>query len=209
MPSSYPKEFRGNVVNAAPSREPGRRSNRSLLAVRISSSWSRRNQGSRLPRRCFNVSGPCQARSALIPSSRTTADRVCVHSGGDASRIWALDSTAAEVDARLRAFNRIGPKQAAIAVELLMSHFDIELADPTGSNVACDVHVRRFLRTGLVQVDNIDAITAAARRLHPERPGFLDLPTWLVGRSYCHATNPYCDECPLTSVCPRLTGRNV
>ena len=138
------------------------------------------------------------------------ADRVCTHYDGDAAGIWAPDATAAEVDARLRAFRRISPRKAARAVELLMSDFGVELADPAASDVAYDIHVRRvFLRTGLVEVDDIRALTAAARRLYPQRPGFIDLPTWLVGRRYCHSTQPDCARCPLASVCPKLTGRNV
>ena len=138
------------------------------------------------------------------------AARVCTHYDGDAARIWAPDATAAEVDARLRAFGGIGPQQAAGAIELLMSNFGVELADPAASNVAYDVHVRRvLLRTGLVEVDDINAITAAARRLYPPRPGSIDLPVWLVGRRYCHSAQPDCPACPLTSACPKLTGRNV
>lgn len=138
------------------------------------------------------------------------ATRVCTHYDGDAARIWAPDATAAEVDARLRAFRGIGPRQAAGAIELLMSNFGVELADPADSNVAYDVHVRRvLLRTGLVEVDDSHAISAAVRRLHPARPGSIDLPTWLVGRRYCHPAQPDCAACPLTSACPKLTGRNV
>lgn len=137
------------------------------------------------------------------------ADRLCSIYGGDASRIWAEGSSAAEVDSRFRAFHRVGPKKAAMAVELLVSHFGVELIDLSGSNVAYDVHVRRvFLRAGLVDVDDIAVVTAAARRLSPERPGLLDLPTWLIGRGWCHASSPNCSKCPLTVACPKLTTRN-
>ena len=137
------------------------------------------------------------------------ADRVCTVYDGDAGRLWARGSTASEVDARFREFHRVGPKKAAMAVELLVSHFGVELADLSGSNVAYDVHVRRvFLRSGLVDRDELGLVTAAARELYPDRPGLLDLPTWMIGRRWCHPV-PNCLECPLGAVCPQLTHRSV
>lgn len=74
-----------------------------------------------------------------------------------------------------------------------------------GSDVAYDVHVRRvFRRAGLADRDTVDAVRAAARRLHPDRPGLLDLPTWFIGRQWCRPTDPDHDGCPLRDVCPRL-----
>ncbi|SDI91006.1 uncharacterized HhH-GPD family protein [Frankineae bacterium MT45] len=138
------------------------------------------------------------------------ADRVCVTFDGDASRIWAPGSTAEQVDARFQQFHKIGPKKAAMAVELLISHFGIKLADHAGTNVAYDVHVRRvFLRAGLVNHDSFAEITEAARRLNPDRPGLLDLPTWLVGRRWCKAQLPDCGNCPISTECRKLTDRNV
>jgi endonuclease III len=73
-----------------------------------------------------------------------------------------------------------------------------------GSDIAYDVHLRRvFLRTHLADRDDQAHIVAVARALHPTRPGELDLPTWLVGRGWCHAGIPECEACPLTDVCPK------
>ena len=44
---------------------------------------------------------------------------------------------------------------------------------------------------------------AVARRLHPARPGALDLPAWQIGRGWCHPSVPDCISCPLTAVCPK------
>ena len=82
------------------------------------------------------------------------------HSGGDASRTWAPGSTAAEVDARLRGSRKIGPKKASVAVDLLVTHFGIDLAELHGTNVAYDVR-RVFLRTGLVDREDIRDISRA------------------------------------------------
>ena len=65
------------------------------------------------------------------------------------------------------------------------------------SDIAYDVHIRRvFLRARLADRDERDHMIAVARQLHPARPGELDLPTWLVGRGWCHPGVPDCAACP-------------
>lgn len=138
------------------------------------------------------------------------AERLLECWGGDASRIWSAGSTAVQVSERLSAFRGIGPKKAAMAVEILARHFGVPIAGLEDGAVAYDVHVRRvFLRAGLSDVDSRDAIAAAARLACPEAPGTLDLPAWLVGRQWCHPARPDCDACRLGGVCPRLTSRTV
>jgi hypothetical protein len=45
----------------------------------------------------------------------------------------------------------------------------VPIADLSGSDVACDVHLRRvFMRTGLAEHDNVDHMVAVARSLHPD-----------------------------------------
>ena len=135
---------------------------------------------------------------------------VCEEYGGDAARIWAPGSSAAQVEARLLRFTKIGPKKSAMAVEILCSRLGVPLIGLESTNVAYDVHVRRvFLRTGIVDRDDINVVKRAARELHPSRPGWLDLPTWQIGRGWCHSSNPECATCPLTGVCPKLIHRNI
>ena len=143
---------------------------------------------------------------AIVDAAR----RVCADYGGDASLIWAPGSSTRDVDARLQQFQRIGQKKAAMAVEILISHFGIALADLTGTDVAYDVHLRRvFLRTGLAERDDPDHMVAVARQLYPERPGYLDFAAWAIGRRWCRPRDPDCAGCPLGSVCPRLVDRSA
>lgn len=129
---------------------------------------------------------------------------------GDASRIWRLGSTVSEVSERLSAFDGIGRKKAAMAVEILQRHFGVELGGPEDGRVAYDVHVRRvFLRSGLADADTPDAIEAASAEAHPEAPGRLDLPAWLVGREWCRPNAPACEACPLGSACERRVWMRV
>ena len=95
-----------------------------------------------------------------------------------------------------------------MSVEILLSQFGHRYTDLDRTDIAYDVQVRRvFLRAGIVEWDSPDAMIAAARRLHPERPGYLDLPVWQIGREWCRPTNPLCGTCPLTNACPKRVDR--
>lgn len=129
---------------------------------------------------------------------------------GDARNVWAGEPTAVELMERLAAFRGIGRKKAAMAAELLSRTFGVPVRELQGGTVAYDVQVRRvFLRSGMVDRDTRAEIERAAAEAFPEAPGLLDLPTWLVGRQWCHPTRPQCGECRLADVCPRLVERSV
>jgi hypothetical protein len=46
-----------------------------------------------------------------------------------------------------------------------------------------------------------------AHRLHPERPGELDFPSWIIGRRWCGPSEPDCAGCVLHPVCPKDIDR--
>lgn len=134
----------------------------------------------------------------LVHAARIVLDRY----DGDTSRIWSDEPRAVELNARLRRFPGIGQKKAAMAVEILHRDLGVRIRDLSGSDIAYDVHVRRvFLRTQLAEVDDLDHMVEVARWLHPERPGELDFPAWLIGRRWCGPGIPKCDSCPLAAVC--------
>jgi uncharacterized HhH-GPD family protein len=136
------------------------------------------------------------------------AQRVLDEYGGDAAAIWSNRPSAAELQRRLDAFEGIGQKKAAMAVEILEYALGVPLHRLDGSDIAYDVHVRRvFLRSGIARRDDPMHMIAAARSLHPERPGALDAPAWHVGREWCRPTSPDCTGCPLVAACPQLTER--
>ena len=136
------------------------------------------------------------------------AQRVVIEYDGRAGNIWAGAPTAELMQERLRAFDGIGQKKAAMAVEILERHLGVAISELEGSDVAYDVHVRRvFLRAGLSDVDSTEEVIKSARALNPERPGVLDYPAWEIGRRWCRPSNPRCDECVLGAVCPRLIDR--
>ncbi len=128
--------------------------------------------------------------------------------GGDAAAIWDDEPTATELSRRLQAFDGIGQKKAAMAVEILSRDLGVGVREFTGSDVAYDVHVRRvFLRAGLAEADEREHMVEQARLAHPERPGALDLPAWDVGRRWCRPRDPDCPSCPLTGACPKWIDR--
>jgi len=138
------------------------------------------------------------------------AERLLECYGGDAARIWEMGASAVEVTERLSRFRGIGRKKAAMAVQILAGHFAVPIAGLERGTVAYDVQVRRvFLRAGLVDRDTPADVDRAASRACPEAPGRLDLPTWLVGRQWCHPARPDCEACRLGGVCPRLVTRSV
>ncbi len=128
--------------------------------------------------------------------------------GGDAETIWNDAPTAVELRRRLEAFDGIGQKKAAMAVEILERDRGVVVRELSGSDVAFDVHIRRvFLRTGLADTDDLDHVVEQGRLAHPDRPGAIDLPAWDIGRRWCRPRDPDCDACPLAAACPRLIDR--
>lgn len=135
----------------------------------------------------------------VLAAARRVVDRYA----GDARTIWDDEPTARVLQARFEGFAGIGQKKAAMAVEILASEHGVTVRDMAGSDVAYDIHVRRvFLRSGLVARDTPTAVIDAARRLHPDRPGSLDVPAWTVGRTWCRPRRPACDACPIGWACP-------
>jgi uncharacterized HhH-GPD family protein len=146
--------------------------------------------------------------NTIPPWVASAGRRVVRDYGGDAGRIWGDEPTADELEGRLEAFDGIGQKKAAMAVEILERDLKVAIRDLQGTDIAFDVHVRRvFLRTGLAERDDRDHMIDRGRRLHPPRPGAIDLPMWLIGRRWCRPGVPLCSECPLFDVCPRLVDR--
>lgn len=136
------------------------------------------------------------------------AQRVLDRYNGDAATIWNDNPAADALQRRFDDFVGIGQKKAAMAVEILERDLGVPVRNLERSDIAYDVHVRRvFLRTRLAERDDPDHMIAVARQLHPPRPGALDLPTWLIGKGWCHAGVPACASCPLTEVCPKEIER--
>ncbi len=136
------------------------------------------------------------------------AEQVLHEYRGDAGQIWDDQPEAQELQRRLVQFTGIGQKKAAMAVEILARDLDKPIHSLEGSDIAYDVHLRRvFLRTGLAESDDEAHMIQEASDLHPERPGELDLPCWMIGRQWCRPKKPKCGTCVLSEACPRWIDR--
>lgn len=123
---------------------------------------------------------------------------------GKVDNIWADNPTCFQVQKRFEEFNEIGQKKAAMAVEALVKKFNFPLRNRSGLDIAADsLVIRVFKRCGFIEYEDKVLVIAKARQLNPDYPGILDRPCWEIGRSYCFATNPDCNNCPIGNVCKK------
>ena len=132
------------------------------------------------------------------------AARLVVGAGGDASAVWR-DRNVHEVTRDFLSIHGVGVGVAACAVRTLHDDFGEFQGQESAIDIKADVHTCRvFGRTGLVSLPPAEqAVVLAARALHPQFPGELDMPAWDLGRATCHESNPECPVCYLDEVCPK------
>jgi uncharacterized HhH-GPD family protein len=122
-----------------------------------------------------------------------------------AENIWKDNPRTDDLQRRFEEFNGVAQKKSSMAVNILVRDLGIPCREKQWIDVSDDAHVRRvFQRTGLLVNYSQKALLETARELHPEYPGALDLPCWLIGRRFCRPTEPECSSCPLDSYCPKL-----
>ena len=126
--------------------------------------------------------------------------------GGIASGIWKNRPGSATVVKRFLEFRGVGIKISTMAANILVRDFKIPLKDYICIDISPDVQVQRvFKRLGFIPDGaKSELLIYAARELNPEYPGIFDLSCWEIGRKWCRPTNPYCINCMLGSICPKL-----
>jgi uncharacterized HhH-GPD family protein len=135
------------------------------------------------------------------------AAKVVADYGGDASRIWSGRPSVTRVHERFEEFKGVGQKKSSMAVEILERDLKVPIRNLHESQLAYDIHIRRVaLRTGLAEHDDITSIQAAAIKAYPKRPGALDYPMWVVGRTWCDRTKPNCAICRIRPFCAQRIG---
>ncbi len=125
--------------------------------------------------------------------------------GGDVTRMWQ-NRTSSYVKSVFQRIYGVGPGISSMVVLLLERCYGIRFNDIDHRNmdVKPDVHIIRvFNRLGFISQPSETEALEAARRLHPEYPGALDSPAWIIGKKFCNYTPPQCSRCPLTDVCPK------
>lgn len=130
---------------------------------------------------------------------------------GDAALVWKGSPSSAELVFRFLEFERVGPKIANMAANILVRDFKIPLSDYYSIDISADTHVRRvFSRLGLCSLNpRAEQVICKARALHPEFPGMMDLPCWEIGRTWCRPGGPKCSDCYMNNLCATaLQGAN-
>lgn len=125
---------------------------------------------------------------------------------GDASLIW-LDKRAVNVKNTFSRIYGVGPGIANMSVLLIEKAYGVRFSDldRPGMDIKADVHTMRVLyRLGVSSNQTEKDALEATRVMHPEYPGELDAPLWIIGRQCCHAFNPNCKECSMDDVCQKV-----
>jgi uncharacterized HhH-GPD family protein len=149
-------------------------------------------------------------KNTMASHTKRAAQLLVSKYGGNAQNIWNDKPDVETLYARLNEFKGMGPKKINMTIRALALFYGVDLANPEKIDLPVDIHVRRVLmRTGIVDEDSTPQMVLAARKLNPSLPAELDLPLWLIGRRWCHATDPNCAECPIRDVCRQLTNRSV
>lgn len=138
------------------------------------------------------------------------AQRVLKFYNGNTCFVWQGIINSREIYRRFSEFEGIGQKKGTMAVNILVRDLKVKVTDLQNIDISYDVHIRRvFLRTGIVNKDTEQAVINRARELNPLYPGKFDLPAWMVGRNWCHPSNPLCELCRLGNVCPKRISLSV
>lgn len=120
---------------------------------------------------------------------------------GDASKIWE-GKQAWEVTRILKSIYGVGEGIANMGVLLIEKAFPVKFENKSFMDIKSDTHTMLVLyRLGISDSMDAESAMQAARRMNPSFPGELDNSLWVIGRSWCRASDPNCPECPMNTVC--------
>jgi len=125
--------------------------------------------------------------------------------GGDAANLWQ-GKRSAEVKRTFMSIHGVGPGISNMGVLLIEKAFGIRFSDldRTQMDIKPDTHTVLVLyRLGASEKSTNESAIAATRRMNPAFPGELDGALWYIGREWCYANNPKCEECPVSTVCAK------
>jgi len=141
------------------------------------------------------------APRTILDLSRLVIDEY----NGKSEMVWQGRS-AKDVKNTLQNIHGVGAGIANMALLLIEKAFgpQFDNEDHRNMDIKPDVHTMRVLsRMGLAkQASPIEAIEAA-RSLNPNFPGELDGPLWIIGKRWCHASDPDCKNCYINSCCEK------
>ena len=124
---------------------------------------------------------------------------IVTYYGGDARKIWMGQPP----DIVLHRLNkmRVGKQISRMIVGALCDTDQIQ----GRGDVKVDTHVRRVLgrvlRGNPFSISEVPIVIEKTREIWPENPWLLDEPLYALGKHFCYASNPHCDDCYLQKIC--------
>jgi len=124
---------------------------------------------------------------------------IVAHYGGDARNIWKGQSPDVVLD-RLNQM-KVGEQISRMVVGALCDADQIQ----GSGDVKVDTHIRRVLgrvlRGSPFTPSEAPIVLEKTREMWPENPWLLDEPLYSLGKEFCYASNPDCDDCYLQKEC--------
>jgi len=131
---------------------------------------------------------------------------------GDARYLWSGENLLGEdVVCRFKRIRGVDDKIANMAVRILVTRFKQPI-ETASIDISVDRHIARVVRRlGLIgkntpKSQEKKVIVDKARELYPKFPAFIDLPIFIIGRNFCHETNPNCGDCPMEKLCDHASA---
>ena len=131
---------------------------------------------------------------------------------GDARHMWTGDNLRGkDIVARFKEIRGVGDKIANMAARILVTRFKQPI-ETASIDISVDRHIARVVRRlGLIgkntpKSQEKKVIVDKARELYPKFPAFIDLPIFIIGRNFCHETNPNCGDCPMEKLCDHASA---
>jgi endonuclease III len=124
---------------------------------------------------------------------------------GNAALIWE-GRRAAEVKRTFMSIHGVGDGISNMGVLLIEKAFGIRFSDldRTRMDIKPDIHTVLVLyRLGASYSKTNESAIEATRRMNPTFPGELDGALWDIGRKWCFANDPNCEDCSVSVVCAK------
>ena len=139
---------------------------------------------------------------------RAAARKIVDKYNADVRKIWnnVSKKDVDQVYWRLREFDGIGDALAKMGQFILVRSYGVAGGRKSKQymSVKPDVHLQRVLfRLGICESKTPSSVIGNTEKLDLRSPADFDWAVWMIGHSYCHASNPNCEVCPLDAVCKK------
>lgn len=140
----------------------------------------------------------------LLKTSRIVLDKY----DGKAELLWMQSKSSKAIKKRFLELTGIGEKKANLALVMLMRDFNQSFEDTDGIGLALDVHLNRILkRSGhfdITTTEGVEQTNSNFETYFGQSYQAIGTYLWIIGRTYCHESEPNCLLCPLNQGCQKV-----